>query len=78
MAFAIVTVYLFNYPSLQFIAHMMFTLLTIVYYAHAKLFEDFRRRNLEIFTDFMLLAFSCQLQQFLDPSISKESRKYQG
>ena len=59
MAFAIVTVYLFSYPSLQFTAHMILTLLTIVYYAHSNLFEDFRRKNLEIFTDFMLLIFSC-------------------
>lgn len=47
-----------------------------VYYVHGKhRFVDGKRRHVEIFTEAMLLQFSCLLQQCMTTSVGSEQRK---
>ena len=61
--FMAITTGLFQYPILQFVANYALTIPYIAYLAHSSsMFEDKRRRFVEVFTEFMVMASTILLQ----------------
>ena len=60
--FVVVTVYFFDWPSMQMAIHLLMTLGTILYYAYGNRFDDNQRRWMEIMTEGLLFLFSSLLQ----------------
>ena len=61
--FMAITIFLFDYPILQFAANYFLSMAYIAYLVHQKaLYEDGKRRFVEVFTEFMILTSTVLLQ----------------
>ena len=66
--FAILTIFLFDRPNLQMIAHQFISLLTIVYLSRDQTrFKDKGTQVVEIGTEMLLLCTCTLIQQFILP-----------
>jgi len=64
-AFILVTVLLFEFPTMQMIVHQLLTMATLVYLCQDNLFENRLRKWVEVISELLLLLSSIVLQQFL-------------
>ena len=66
-----ITIGLFEYPIIQFAVNYALSIAYIAFLAHSKsLFEDKRRRFVEVFTEFMVMFSISLLQQLLRPDFN--------
>ena len=73
--FMAISTSLFHYPTLQFAANYALSIPYIAYLAHSNsLFEDGRRRFVEVFTEFMVMISTILLQQFLRQDLEDEAK----
>ena len=71
-----ITTGLFHYPILQFAANYALSIPYIAYLAHSNsLFEDGKRRFVEVFTEFMVMISTILLQQFLRQDLEDEAKE---
>ena len=73
--FMAITTGLFQYPVLQFISNYALTIPYIAYLSHSSsMFEDKRRRFVEVSTEFMVMISTILLQQFLRKDLEDEAK----
>ena len=73
--FMAITTGLFQYPVLQFISNYALTIPYIAYLSHSSsMFEDKRRRFVEVSTEFMVMISTILLQQFLRQDLEDEAK----
>jgi hypothetical protein len=64
-AFILVTILLFDFPTMQMIVHQLLTMATLIYLCQDHLFENRFRQWVEVISEILLLFSSIVLQQFL-------------